>query len=47
MSREEILYASRTSLILYLESWGFQCYAHEHTDELRCAALNNIDTEGE
>lgn len=47
MNREEILYASRTSLTLYLESWGFQCYAHETTDELRCAALNNYATEGE
>lgn len=47
MTREELLHASRTSLILYLESWGYQCHDDEHTDELRCAALNNYATEGE
>ena len=47
MDREELLHASRTSLILYLNSWGYECYDHETTDELRCAALDNYAAEGE
>ena len=37
----------RGELVEYLESWGFQCYDHETTDELREAALENHNTEGE
>ncbi len=36
----------RAALIAYLEGWGFQCYDHETTDELRAAALENFETEG-
>lgn len=45
-TREEIERASRAELVEYLEAWGFQCYDHETTDELRAAALENFDTEG-
>lgn len=44
-SRSDIANATREQLIAYLESWGFQCYDHETTDELREAALENWDTE--
>ena len=44
-SRADIQSASREELIAYLEAWGFQCYDHETTDELRQAALENWDTE--
>jgi hypothetical protein len=47
MTRNELQTATRDELIAYLESWGFQCYEHETTDELREAALENFDTEGE
>ena len=43
--RQEIENATRAELIGYLESWGFQCYDSESTDELRAAALENFDTE--
>lgn len=46
MTREEIERMNRSELIAYLEGWGFQCYDHETTDELREAALENFDTEG-
>ncbi|MBS3912714.1 MAG: hypothetical protein KGZ70_12985 [Hydrogenophaga sp.] len=46
MTREEIEKMDRQELIAYLEGWGFQCYDHETTDELREAALENFDTEG-
>lgn len=46
MTREELERASRDELIAYLEGWGFQCYDHETTDELRAAALENQSTEG-
>lgn len=45
-TREEIEHADRAELVRYLEAWGFQCYEHETTDELRAAALDNFDTEG-
>lgn len=44
-SRSEIQTASRDELVAYLERWGFQCYDHETTEELRDAALENWDTE--
>lgn len=44
---KEIRNASRKELIAYLESWGFQCYDHETTDELRTAAIENHLTEKE
>lgn len=44
-SKEEIEKASREDLVAYLESWGFQCYDHETTDQLRDAALDNWRTE--
>ena len=44
-SRSEIQAANRDELVAYLENWGFQCYDHETTDELRDAALENWDTE--
>lgn len=46
MSRQEIEQMTRDELVKYLESWGFQCYDSETTDELREAALENFDTEG-
>jgi hypothetical protein len=46
VSRREILEMDRPELIEYLESWGFQCYSHETTKELRAAALENYETEG-
>lgn len=46
MSRQEIKTMSRQELIAYLESWGFQCYDHETTKQLRTAALENFKTEG-
>ena len=39
MSRAELQAATRAELIAYLEAWGFQCYDHEKTSQLRNAAL--------
>ena len=47
MTKRELERASREQLIAYLESWGFACYDHESTDELRTAALLNHQTEKE
>jgi hypothetical protein len=44
-SRNDIRNATREELIAYLEAWGFQCYTHETTAELRRAALENYETE--
>ncbi len=46
MTEHEIDMATRNELVEYLESWGFQCYDWETTDELRAAALENLNTEG-
>ena len=46
MTEDEINDMDRKELIFYLESWGFQCYDWETTDELRDAALENLRTEG-
>ncbi len=46
MIRAELETATRDELIAYLESWGFQCYDNESTEELRAAALENHKTEG-
>ena len=45
MTLEELKKADRPELIEYLELWGFQCYDHESTDELREAAILNFDSE--
>ena len=45
MTLEELNTATRGELIDYLESWGFQCYDHETTSELREAAIENYTTE--
>lgn len=45
MTRAEINAMTRKELIAYLEGWGFQCYDHETTAELREAALENHRTE--
>lgn len=45
MTLEEINTATRDELIDYLTSWGFQCYDHETTSELRVAAIDNHNTE--
>ena len=45
MTLEELNTATRGELIDYLEGWGFQCYDHETTSELRCAAIDNYTTE--
>ena len=47
MSKAEIANMTRAELIQYLERWGFRCYDHEFTSELRTAALENHKTEGE
>lgn len=44
--RDDLTKATRDELVSYLESWGYQCYDHESTDELREAALVNYDCEG-
>lgn len=41
MSSDELKNASREDLVKYLESWGYACYDHESTEELRLAALLN------
>jgi hypothetical protein len=46
MTAADIRDMTRAELIAYLESWGFQCYDHETTGELRKAALENQSTEG-
>lgn len=46
MTITELAQLSRAELITYLEAWGFQCYDHETTDELRAAAIENFHTEG-
>lgn len=45
-SLDEIRRASRDDVVAYLTGWGFQCYDHETTDELRDAAIDNFETEG-
>lgn len=45
MTLEELTTATRGELIDYLTSWGFQCYDHETTSELREAAIENYTTE--
>lgn len=45
MTRHEIKTMTRKQLIAYLESWGFQCYDHETTRQLREAAIENFNTE--
>lgn len=45
MTQIEIQNMKRNKLVAYLESWGFQCYDHETTEELREAALENYNTE--
>lgn len=45
MNRNDIQTATRTELVAYLETWGFACYDHESTADLRHAALENYDTE--
>ena len=45
-SVSELEAATREELVAYLEGWGFQCYEHESTDELRDAAIDNFNTEG-
>lgn len=47
MTREDIAAATREELTQYLESWGFGVYEGEATEDLRAAALENHDTEGE
>ena len=47
MTLEELRTASRDELIAYLTAWGFQCYTEETTDELRTAAIQNFETEGD
>lgn len=46
MTEHDIKTMKRAELVDYLESWGFQCYDWESTDELRAAALENLKTEG-
>lgn len=46
MDRNELEKATRDALIDYLTDWGYMCYEHETTDELREAALMNYLTEG-
>lgn len=46
-TRKELEAADRDNLVSYLEYWGFACYGHEPTEELREAALLNYETEGE
>ncbi len=43
----EIEAADRAALVQYLQAWGFQCYGHETTEDLRTAARENFETEGE
>ena len=45
MTINELRKAKRAELIAYLESWGFACYSHETTAELRQAALENARAE--
>lgn len=47
MTRQELIQATRAELVAYLESWGFACWAWESTEDLRTAALLNLETEGE
>lgn len=42
----DLMRATREELVAYLESWSFQCYDYETTEELREAALENFKTEG-
>ena len=44
-TRSDIEQATREELVAYLESWSFQCYDYETTEELREGALENFDTE--
>ena len=46
MTLQELKTATRAELIAYLESWGFACYAHEKTQDLRIAVILNYKTEG-
>ena len=45
MTKQEIEQADRDELVRYLTGWGFQCYDHETTAQLRKAALENWRTE--
>jgi len=45
MTLAQLRNATRAQLIRYLESWGFQCYDHETTAQLRVAAIENFKTE--
>lgn len=47
MVRADLERATREELIAYLESWGYQCYDSETTEQLLEAALDNFDLEGE
>lgn len=44
-AHDEIETATREELIEYLEAWGYQCYDHESTSELRQAVRDNWQTE--
>ena len=46
MNMQELESATRDELIDYLTDWGYMCYEHETTDELREAAILNFMTEG-
>jgi hypothetical protein len=47
MTRQEIAHATREELQEYLEGWGYGVYETEPTEDLRTAALENLETEGE
>ena len=42
MSLQQLKNATRKQLIAYLEGWGYQCYPHETTAQLREAAILNL-----
>lgn len=46
MNRYDLERANRPELVAYLEAHGFTCDDHEHTGDLRFAALLNYDAEG-
>ena len=45
MSLQQLKNATRKQLIAYLEGWGYQCYPHETTAQLREAAILNFKPE--
>ena len=45
--RSDIYYASRCELTEYLENWGFAVYDHEDTENLRDAAIDCFEAEGD